>query len=151
MKQMDPNWLVGLSYIGYGATMAVGIGIPIPILDEEILRFTLVKDEDIYCPIVDYAEGYPYKKDIDLGYANFKELKSGKIVINGREVVTTPQSSYPRARQIANIMKEWIQAGRFEITRPVAQLPAADCEIEFKAIPERNVNGAVLNGRNRRG
>ncbi|MGE5391655.1 MAG: homocysteine biosynthesis protein [Deltaproteobacteria bacterium] len=136
LKQMDPNWLVGLSYMGYGATMAVGIGIPIPILDEEILQYTAVKDEDIFCPIVDYSEQYPYYKPMDLGYANFKELKSGKITINGKEVVTTPQSSYPRARQIANILKEWIKNGKFEITQPVAPLPGADADIVFRSIPQ---------------
>jgi len=150
LKQMDPYWLVGLSYIGYGATMAVGIGVPIPILDEEILRYTAVKDEDIYCPIVDYSEGYPYCKPIDLGFANFKELKSGKITINGREVVTTPQSSYPRARQIANILKNWIKAGKFELTQPVQLLPSADADIEFKSIPTRTPNGLFLNGNRRR-
>ena len=143
---MDPNWLVGLSYIGYGATIAVGIGIPIPILDEEILHYTAVKDEDIYCPIVDYFEGYPYKKNIDLGLANFKELKSGRININGKMVVTTPQSSYPRARKIASILKEWIAAGKFEISRPVQMLPGADANIDFKSIPDRRpVNGIVFN------
>ncbi|MBC7074718.1 MAG: homocysteine biosynthesis protein [Syntrophomonadaceae bacterium] len=150
LKQMDPYWLVGLSYIGYGATMAVGIGVPIPILDEEILRYTAVKDEDIYCPIVDFSEGYPYCKPIDLGFANFKELKSGKITINGREVVTTPQSSYPRARQIANILKNWIKAGKFELTQPVQLLPSADADIEFKSIPTRTPNGLFLNGNRRR-
>ncbi len=136
LKQMDPNWLVGLSYIGYGATMAVGIGIPIPILDEEMLKYTAVKDEDIFCPIVDYSEQYPYGKPMNLGNANFKELKSGRITINGKEVVTTPQSSYPRARQIANTLKEWIRNGKFEITRPVAPLPGADADIVFKSIPQ---------------
>ena len=151
LKGMDPNWLVGLSYIGYGATMAVGIGIPIPILDEEMLRYTAVKDEDIYCPIVDYNEGYPYSKPIDLGFANVKELKSGKITINGKTVVTTPQSSYPRARQIAATLKEWIKKGDFELTKPVASIPSADSDIVFKSIPERSPNGLnSINGRNKR-
>lgn len=151
LKGMDPNWLVGLSYIGYGATMAVGVGIPIPILDEEMLRYTAVKDEDIYCPIVDYNEGYPYSKPIDLGFANFKELKSGRIEINGKSVVTTPQSSYPRARQIAEILKQWIIKGDFELTQPVANIPSADCDIVFKSIPERTPNGSTFgNGRVKR-
>lgn len=151
LKGMDPNWLVGLSYIGYGATMAVGIGIPIPILDEEMLRYTAVKDEDIYCPIVDYYEGYPYSKPIDLGFANFKELKSGKISINGKNVVTTPQSSIPRARQIAATLKEWIKKGNFELTKPVASIPSAESDIVFKSIPERSPNGLnSINGRNKR-
>lgn len=138
LKQMSPNWLVGLSYIGYGATLAVGIGIPIPILDEEILAYTAVKDEDILCPVVDYNEGYPYHRPTDLGFVNYKQLRSGKVTINGKEIVTTPQSSYARARQIAAILKEWIAAGRFELTQPVAPLPSADANIEFKSLPQRD-------------
>ena len=149
LKGMDPDWLVGLSYIGYGATMAVGVGIPIPILDEEMLRYTAVKDEDIYCPIIDYNEGYPYSKPMDLGFANFKELKSGRITINGKSVVTTSQSSYPRAKKIAEILKQWIMKGDFELTQPVAPIPSADADIVFKSIPERNPNG-LTNGRNKR-
>ncbi len=149
LKGMDPNWLVGLSFIGYGATMAVGIGIPIPILDEEMLHYCAVKDEDIYCPIVDYNEGYPYSKPMDLGMINYKELKSGKIIFNGKEVVTTPQSSYPRARQIAAILKDWIQRGQFELTQPVANLPSADADIVFKSIPERSKHNNI-NGEKRR-
>jgi uncharacterized protein (DUF39 family) len=144
LKQMDPYWLVGLSYIGYGATMAVGIGIPIPILDEEILYYTTVKDEDIYCPVVDYFEGYPYGKAIDLGQVNYRDLKSGRVTINGKQVVTTPQSSYPRARKIALTLKEWIQKGKFELTCPVARIPSAEANIEFKSIPERSPNGLTI-------
>ena len=144
LKQMDPYWLVGLSYIGYGATMAVGIGIPIPILDEEILYYTTVKDEDIYCPVVDYFEGYPYGKAIDLGQVNYRDLKSGRVTINGKQVVTTPQSSYPRARKIALTLKEWIQKGIFELTCPVARIPSAETNIEFKSIPERSPNGLTI-------
>ncbi|HWP95826.1 MAG TPA: homocysteine biosynthesis protein [Syntrophomonadaceae bacterium] len=146
LKQMDPNWLVGLSYLGYGSTLAVGIGIPIPILDEEILSYTAVKDEDIWCPVVDYSEGYPYGRPTDLGFANFKELKSGRITINGKEMATTPQSSYARARQIANQLKEWITAGRFELTHPVAALPSADANIEFKSLPQRSIYGSDNDG-----
>lgn len=149
LKQMDPDWLVGLSFIGYGATMAVGIGIPIPILDEEMLHYTAVKDEDLYCPIVDYSEGYPYSKPMDLGLVNYRDLKSGKIIFKGKEIVTTPQSSYPRARKIAAILKEWIQRGQFELTQPVASIPSADADIIFKSIPERK-SGSNSDGGNRR-
>ncbi|NLP23235.1 MAG: hypothetical protein GX382_01700 [Syntrophomonadaceae bacterium] len=144
LKQMNPYWLVGLSYIGYGATIAVGIGIPIPILNEEILYYTTVKDEDIYCPVVDYFEGYPYGKAIDLGKVNYRDLKSGRVTINGRQVITTPQSSYPRARKIAQTLKEWIQKGTFELTCPVAGIPSAEANIEFKSIPDRSPNGITI-------
>jgi uncharacterized protein (DUF39 family) len=150
LKQMDPNWLVGLSYLGYGPTLAVGVGIPIPILDEEMLRYTAVKDEEILMPVVDYHQGYPYGNHTDLGFVSFKDLKSGRVNIKGKDAVTTPQSSYPRARQIAAILKAWIQAGKFELTQPVAKLPGADSPIEFKSLPDRQPSGAVSMVRNRR-
>lgn len=149
LKQMEANWVVGLSYAGYGATLAMGIGIPIPILDEEILLHTMVKDEDIYCPVVDFNEGYPYSKPIDLGFVSVADLKKGKVIIEGKEVITTPQSSYPRARIIAATLKEWISQGKFELTCPVAQLPGADANIEFKSIPDRVPGGNGLNGNRR--
>ena len=48
LKQMKPKWLRGISMQGYGATMTVGIGVPIPILSEEILKYTTVTDAEIY-------------------------------------------------------------------------------------------------------
>jgi uncharacterized protein (DUF39 family) len=150
LKQMDPNWVIGLSYLGYGPTLAIGVGIPIPILDEEMLRYTAVKDEEIFCPVVDYSQGYPYGNHTDLGHVSFKDLKGGRVIINGKEVVTTPQSSYPRARQIAAILKSWIKAGQFELTQPVAPLPGADSQIEFKSLPDRQPNGVLAVTRSRR-
>lgn len=141
LKQMSPEWLVGASFLGYGASLIVGIGIPIPILDEEILQYTAVKDEDIFAPIVDYSEGYPFRKPGNLGSVSYKELKSGRITINDKSIPTTPLSSYPKARKIASTLKEWILAGQFELTVPVANLPSADAPIEVKSLPERSVNG----------
>jgi len=53
LKQMSPRWLVGTSMLGYGCTITVGIGVPIPVLSEEILQYTIVSDSDIFAPIVD--------------------------------------------------------------------------------------------------
>ncbi|MGE5397712.1 MAG: homocysteine biosynthesis protein [Chitinophagales bacterium] len=141
LKQMKPEWLVGASFLGYGASLIVGIGIPIPILNEEMMQFTAVRDEDISCPITDYSEEYPQRKPIGLGLVTYKELKSGSITINGKTVPTTPLSSYAKARKIATTLKEWIQAGDFELTVPVASLPSADAPIEVKSLVERNTNG----------
>lgn len=137
LKQMSPDWLRGTSFVGYGATLTVGIGIPIPILDEEILRYTAVTDAEIYCPITDYSEAYPMGKDEDLGRVSYEELKSGKIMINGKEVSTNPLSSYPRARQIAYTLKEWIQKGNFLLAQPVQPLPSVDAGIIVKPLIER--------------
>ena len=55
LKKMNPRWLVGTSMLGYGATLTVGVGIPIPILNERVLQHTLVTDADIVAPVVDLS------------------------------------------------------------------------------------------------
>ncbi len=137
LKQMKPQWLVGTSMLGYGCTMTVGIGVPIPILSEEILKYTTVTDADIYAAIVDYSDAYPQMKPEVLGEVSYAELKSGKIKVRGKEVPTASLSSYPRAREIAGILKVWIQKGEFLLTEPVAPLPGVESGITFKPLKER--------------
>ncbi len=123
LKHMNHHWIKGVSLTGYGVSLAVGIGIPIPILNEDILRYTTVKDRDIYTQVVDYSEAYPQGKTESLGEVNYAQLKSGKIKIGGREASTGGLSSYAKAREIATILKDWIKSGRFFLAEPVANLP----------------------------
>jgi uncharacterized protein (DUF39 family) len=126
LKQMSPEWLVGASFQGYGCTLVVGVGVPIPLLNEEIAKYTAVKDEEIFTQIVDYSRDYPEGGPIQsLGEVNYKQLKSGKIKFNGKEIPTTPLSSYPKARKIAGILKEWIQTGEFLLGEAQQLLPTA--------------------------
>jgi uncharacterized protein (DUF39 family) len=137
LKNMSPKWLRGASFTGYGATLAVGLGIPIPILNEEILAFTAVTDADITGPVVDYSEAYPNGKSEILAEVTVAELKSGEITINGKRVITAGLSSYARAREIALLLKAWVEAGTFLLTEPVAPLPASDAGYIFKPLQER--------------
>jgi len=115
----------------------VGIGVPIPILSEEMLRYTLVIDGDIFAPVVDYAEAYPQRKPDILAEVSYAELKSGTIKVQGQEVPTASLSSYPGAVEIAGILKEWIEKGEFLLTEPVAPLPGVESGIVFKPLEER--------------
>ena len=139
LKQMNSRWLMGTSMLGYGCTITVGIGIPIPILSEEILEYTTVTDDDIFAPVVDYSEVYPQMKSDILGEVSYAQLKSGKIVIRGKEVPTASLSSYPRAVEIANTLKEWILSGKFRLTEPVAPLAGVESGITFKPLKERPI------------
>lgn len=125
LKEMSPEWLVGASFQGYGCTLIVGVGVPIPLLNEEIAQYTAVKDEDIYTQIVDYSKDYPEGGPIQsLGEVNYKQLKGGKIKFNGKEIPSTPLSSYPKAKKIAEILKDWIQKGKFLLGEPQQGLPS---------------------------
>lgn len=137
LKQMKSEWLRGISMLGYGTTMAVGVGVPIPILSEDILRHAAVKDEEIFAAVVDYSEAYPERKPDVLAEVSYAQLKSGKIEVSGKEIPTGSLSSYSKAVEIANTLKEWIQKGEFLLTEPVAPLPGVEDGITFKPLNER--------------
>lgn len=125
LKGMSPQFLRAASIKGYGVSLAVGVGIPIPILDEEMARYTGVRDRDLVAPVVDYSLSYPEGKGEPLDFVTYAELRSGEITIRGRRVRTASLSSYPQARRIASELKRWIEAGDFALSRPAELLPGA--------------------------
>jgi L-aspartate semialdehyde sulfurtransferase len=137
LKQMNAKWLKAVSFAGYGVSLSIGLGVPIPILNEEILEYTTVKDEDINATIVDYATAYPERKPDNLGEVNYKDLRSGSIKINNKEVPTGGLSSYSKAREIAELLKQWILQGKFLLTEPVTSLPGPDSGQTFKPLNDR--------------
>ncbi len=139
LKGMKPEWLVGTSFVGYGVNLTVGIGVPIPILDEKIAQYTGIRDKDIYAPVVDYSDDYPNLKGKTLAEFNYEELKSGKINIKGKDVPTAPLSSYSRAQEIAEILKKWILDKKFYLTEPVFTLPGPESGITFRPLKERPI------------
>jgi len=136
-KKMNAAFLKGASFVGYGATMFVGLGIPIPVLDEEMAYFTSRSDEDFCAQVIDYSHDYPERISKSLCEVTYAQLKSGKIKVNGKPVATYPISSYSKAQEIASILKEWIRAGQFLLSNPVAPLPGIDAGIAMNTLEER--------------
>jgi len=139
LKGMKSKYLRGTSFQGYGVSLVVGLGIPIPVLDEDVLKSAAVKDEDLWAQIVDYSEDYPQGRPSNLGEVNYKQLKSGKITVKGKEVPTASLSSYPKAIEIAEELKQWIKDKKFFLTEYVQALPGADSGVSFKPLKERPV------------
>ncbi len=128
LKQMSAQWLRGISILGYGNTLAVGIGIPIPILNSTMAAYTGVSDAEIFTQVIDY--GYDYSNGIarNYGEVSYAQLKSGSIEVNGKQVPTAPLSSMVKAREIAETLKGWIRDRKFLLSQPIQLLPDADGE-----------------------
>ena len=142
-KQMSPAFLKGASFIGYGVTLFVGIGIPIPVLDEEMAYFTSRSDAELVTQIVDYGKDYPNRVSNSLGEVSYAQLKSGSLKLNGKEIHTSPISSYSKASQIAHTLKEWILTDRFMLTSPVQPLPGVEAGIKMNTLEERTAEELV--------
>lgn len=123
LKQMSARWIRGISILGYGSTMAVGLGVPIPILNAKMAAYTGVSDAEIFTQVIDY--GYDYSNGIarTYGEVSYAQLKSGTIEVNGKKVPTAPLSSVPMAREIAETLKAWMMDGKFLLNKPAELLP----------------------------
>lgn len=131
LKEMDPKWLRAVTYTGYGVSLSVAVGVPIPILDEEMMKFVAVTDAELKAPVVDYSSYYPTGEgEAKLGEVTYAELKSGTIEINGKHLPTGCFSSYSKAREVAEYLKDMIENGDFLLTDSVGSLPGPAIEKE---------------------
>lgn len=123
LKQMDAKWLKGLSLLGYGCSLAVGLGVPIPILDSEMAAFTGIGNADLFTQVVDYGHDYTNGIARSYGEVSYAQLNSGTIEVNGKPVPAAPLSSVAKAREIAETLKDWIDRGEFTLHEPAMILP----------------------------
>lgn len=121
-KQMNTHWVRGCYFRGYGPSMMLGVGAPIPVLNEQVAVSCAVNDSDILAPVMDFS--IPRRVRPTFGLVSYAQLKSGTITIEGQKVRTAPLASLYLSRQVAEELKHWIEAGRFELTTPVAALPS---------------------------
>lgn len=121
MKEMSSDYIKAALFHNYGISLFVGVGIPIPILDEEMVKFTSVADKDIYTWLYDYS--VPRRSRPALAKVSYEELRSGEIFVEGKRIATAPLSSMLKAREIADKLKEWIKSGEFLLNPPVQHLP----------------------------
>jgi len=131
LKRMSPRYLRGASLLGYGTSLMVGLGVPIPILNPELAWLTGVSNRDLVCPVVDYGTDYPQGTGEPLGEVTYADLYAGTIRVGDREIPTSPLSSLHRAREIAAELKQWILRDRFELGEPQIPLPSAPWTVQI--------------------
>jgi uncharacterized protein (DUF39 family) len=119
LKKMHTDFIKAAYFEKYGVSIFIGIGIPIPLLDEEIAARVSVRDEQIETSIIDY--GSPERTN--LGITNYHDLKTGEIRLNGKKIRTAPLSSLSKARIIAGELKKWILNKTYYLTEPVQLFP----------------------------
>ena len=137
LKQMDTEFIRAATFHGYGASMFVGVGVPIPVLDEDIVEKASVQDKDIYATIYDYS--VQQRSRPALGKVSYAQLRSGKIEISGKQVRTAPISSYSKARKIAATLKEWVKAGKFFVQEPVQSFPMDSTVKPLEIVSEEEI------------
>ncbi len=120
-KQMNPQWVRGCYFKSYGPSLMLGVGVPLPVLNEEVVKYCAVQDKDLVAPIVDFS--IPRRVRPTFGLVSYAQLKSGRITIDGKNVRVAPLASILFSRAIATELKAWIGAGNFTLTEPVAQIP----------------------------
>ncbi len=131
MKEMSAEFIKPAYYQNYGISLMVGIGIPIPILNEDIARAVLVRNQDIQTKIIDFGNN---KKN--LGIVSYDELRSGKVRLGNKIIKTAPLSSLSKAMSVAKNLQRWIQKGEFLLQKPLAPMPRQS----VKALEIRNPN-----------
>ena len=119
-KQMSNRWVRGCYFKSYGPSLMLGVGIPLPVLNEEVVAHCAVQDKDLVAPIVDFS--IPRRVRPTFGLVSYAQLKSGRITIDGKAVRTAPLASMYLSLQVALELKQWNEAGQFLLTDPVAPI-----------------------------
>ena len=117
LRQMSPEFLKGLTFTKYGTSLGLGIGVPIPILDEEMAKSCAITNDQIVTAVFDYSEAT--RSRTVLREVSYAELRSGEISVKGKQVPTSSLSSLYKARQISEILKNRIIKGEFMIEKPI--------------------------------
>lgn len=120
-KQMNPEWVRGCYFHNYGPSLMLGMGVPLPVLNEEVVRRCAVRDDEIVAPVMDFS--IPRRVRPTFGLVSYAQLKTGKMTIEGQTVRVAPLASIARSRLVAEELKGWIEAGEFLLTEPVASIP----------------------------
>jgi uncharacterized protein (DUF39 family) len=118
-KKMNTAFIKAAYYEKYGVSMFVGIGIPIPVLDEDMAARVMIRNDQITTRILDYGDpAHP-----ELGRVTYDALMAGEIELNGKKIRTSSMSSLFKAREIAAILKEQVAGGKFLLSAPVENFP----------------------------
>ncbi len=120
MKGMDPRFLKALDITGHGISIALGIGVPIPVLNEDVMRRCAVSNEEIFVEMTNC--NLPSNRTCMQMYS-YTELHFCKVEYQEKNVKTSSLSSLIGARKMVDTLKDWIEHGKFLLNQPSLVLP----------------------------
>ena len=135
-KQMNSKWVRGCYFQNYGPSLMLGVGVPIPVLNEQVVRNCSVLDHEIVAPIIDFA--IPRRVRPTFGLVTYAQLKSGQLKIDGKKVRVAPLASIAFSRLVAEELKNEISQGQFTLSKPVSLLP------KTTTFPPQNPQGSSI-------
>ncbi|MFH0861403.1 MAG: homocysteine biosynthesis protein [Candidatus Altiarchaeota archaeon] len=121
LRQMDTQYVKGVTIPDYGTSLMLGIGVPIPILDEEMAQSTAITNDQIETNLLDY--GVARTDRPTLRKVSYSELISGRVELMDRSVKCAPLSSFKIAYEIMGELARWIDEKRFYFAEGVENLP----------------------------
>ena len=121
LKGMSSEFIKAATFEGYGASLYVGIGVPIPVIDEDMMADLAVSNDQLYTHVYDYSVSE--RSRTALKRVSYAQLRSGSVEIDGKKVRTAPLSSLFKARVIAEQLKDKLLDGSFAMTQPADGLP----------------------------
>jgi len=133
LRGMDTKYLKGATIPEYGTSLMVGLGIPIPILDEELAKSTAITNDRIETNLLDY--GVARRERPVIKKVRYSELLSGKVELNGACIKAAPLSSFKLAYDIMDELGKWIAEKRFFFPQEVEPLAS---ERKFKPMMVRS-------------
>ena len=132
LRGMKKKWIRGGYLKSFGPVLYVGVGVPIPVLNEEIVNFLAITDEHIHTTMFDFS--IPRRTKPILGQCPYSELRTSTILINKKSTLSAPLSSMSGAIEICNLTKEAILEKTLFLSKPLEPI-------------NMNVKQKVLNSR----
>ncbi len=132
IESMIPKWVRGGFIKSYGPVLYIGVGVPIPVLNEETAKYISITDDKIHSTIVDFS--IPRRTKPTFGQCTYSELRTSTVVINKKPTLSAPLSSMALALEICTELKNAILQKSFLLSEKVIPI---DLSIEPKKLDSR--------------
>lgn len=108
-KKMSSSFIKAAYLKNYGVTLFVGVGIPIPVLSEEVAFHASRSNKQITTVIKDYGkEGKPVIGEID-----YETLFKNQLILSSKKIPASSMSGIKMASLICEILADRIRNGSF--------------------------------------